>query len=230
MALPKLNVQIHETILPSTEGVIKFRPFLVKEEKVLLTALEDTSPESMIKAVKSIITNCVQDPLDVDKLPLFDLEYIFLQLRGKSVGEVIEIGIKCPKCKTSVPTSINIDDIKVIKPEGHDRKVMITDEVGIMLSYPVITTQGIEDADGMKIIKDCIDMIFTEKETHEKGSFTNEELDSFIDSMDTKQFTKIRDFYESMPKLKHVVKLDCPKCKEEGGQTVTLEGLNSFFG
>ena len=143
MSLPKLNVTIHETILPSTERVIKFRPFLVKEEKLLLTALEDTSESSMMNAIKGIINNCVQEKLEIDKLPIFDIEYLFLQLRAKSVGEEIEVGIKCPKCNTTVPIMVNTDEIKVSKPKGHDRKVMITDEIVVMLSYPIITTDGI---------------------------------------------------------------------------------------
>ena len=211
MALPKLNVTIHETILPSTERVIKFRPFLVKEEKLLLTALEDTSQSSMMNAIKSIINNCVQEKIEVDKLPIFDIEYLFLQLRAKSVGEEIEVGIKCPKCNTTVQIMVN------------------TDEIGVMLSYPIITTDGITSEDGMAIVKDCIDMIFTKEETHERGSFSDEEITEFVESMDTKQFMKIREFFEGMPKLKHDVKINCLKCKDEGEQTITLEGLSSFF-
>ena len=208
MSLPKLNVTIHETVLPSTDTVIKFRPFLVKEEKLLLTAMEDTTQSSMMSAVKSIINDCVQEKLDVEKLPLFDIEYLFLQLRAKSVGEEIEVGIKCPECEFSIQTMINTDEIKVSKPKGHNRKIMITDEIGVMLSYPVMTTEGVKNEDGMAIVKDCIDMIFTEEETHEKGSFSDEELSEFVESMDTKQFTKIRAFFDDMPKISHDVKLN----------------------
>ena len=232
MTLPKLNVTIHETVLPSTDTVIKFRPFLVKEEKLLLTAMEDTTQSSMMSAVKSIINNCVQEKLDVEKLPLFDIEYLFLQLRAKSVGEEIEVGIKCPECEFSIQTMINTNEIKVSKPKGHNRKIMITDEIGVMLSYPVMTTEGVKNEDGMAIVKDCIDMIFTEEETHEKGSFSDEELTEFVESMDTKQFTKIRAFFDDMPKISHDVKLNCPQCKEkgkEGEHIITLQGLASFF-
>ena len=191
MSLPKLNVTIHETVLPSTDTVIKFRPFLVKEEKLLLTAMEDPSQSSMLNAIKAIIDSCVQEKLDVEKLPIFDIEYLFLQLRAKSVGEIVEVGIKCPECDFSIPTEINTEEIKVSKPEGHSRKIMITDEIGVMLSYPVIATEGLRDEDGLEIIKDCIDMIFTKEETHEKGSFSDEDLTEFVESMDTKQFSKI---------------------------------------
>ena len=180
MALPKLNVPVYETILPSTESVIKFRPFLVKEEKLLLTALEDGAASSMMQAIKKIIQNCVQGNIDVDKLPLFDVEYLFLKLRAKSVGEETTVGIKCTECDSSTEVSINMEEIEVTKPEGHNRKIMISDDVGVMMSYPVITTSGIMGKDGMEITKNCIEMIFTGEETHERGSFSEKELDDFL--------------------------------------------------
>jgi hypothetical protein len=228
MALPKLNVPVYETILPSTESVIKFRPFLVKEEKLLLTALEDGSESSMMQAIKKIIQNCVQGNIDVDKLPLFDVEYLFLRLRAKSVGEESTIGIKCTECDSSTEVSINMEEIEVTKPEGHNKKIMISDDVGVMMSYPVITTSGIIGKDGMEITKNCIKMIFTGEETHERGSFTDKELDDFLESMESKQFAKITNFFETMPKLQHTVNFNCISCKKEN--LVTLEGLDSFFG
>ena len=229
MALPKLNVPVYEAVLPSTETVIKFRPFLVKEEKVLLTAMEDGGHNSMMNAIRNIIKNCVQEEIDVNRLPLFDIEYLFLKLRSKSVGETSEIGLKCTCSEGAVTqVTINMDEINVVKPEGHDRKIMISDDVGIMLSYPVITTDGINEEDGMKIVKDCIEMIYTTEETYERDSFSSEELDTFIDSMDTKQFAKIRDFFDTMPKLQHTVNYTCSVCGED--KEITLQGLDSFFG
>ena len=229
MALPKLNVPVYEAVLPSTEKVIKFRPFLVKEEKVLLTAMEDGGQTAMMNAIKNILKNCVQQKLEVDKLPLFDIEYLFLKLRSKSIGEKSEVGLKC-SCDENALTQVEIDmdKIEVEKPEGHTRKVMINDEVGVMLSYPVMKTAGVDKQDGMLIVRDCIEMIFTGEETHEKGSFTNKELDEFIDSMDTKQFAKIKVFFDTMPKLQHTVKFTCSACGED--KEVTLQGLDSFFG
>ena len=227
MALPKLNVPVYETILPSTESVIKFRPFLVKEEKLLLTALEDGAESSMMQAIKKIIQNCVQGNIDVDKLPLFDVEYLFLKLRAKSVGEETTVGIKCTECDSSTEVSINMEEIEVTKPEGHNRKIMISDDVGVMMSYPVITTSGIMGKDGMEITKNCIEMIFTGEETHERGSFSEKELDDFLESMESKQFAKITKFFETMPKLQHIVNFNCISCKKEN--SVTLEGLASFF-
>ena len=230
MSLPKLNTPVYEAILPSTEKVIKYRPFLVKEEKVLLTAMEDGSQTALMNAIKTIIKNCVQGKINVDRLPLFDIEYLFLKLRSKSVGEISEIGLKCTdtECGGVNQISINMDEIEVNKPEGHNRKIMISDEIGVMMSYPVIKTAGITEEDGLEIVKDCIEMVFTEEETHERDSFTKKELDEFIDSMDTKQFGKIKEFFDTMPKLQHTINYKCEKCGED--KEVTLQGLDSFFG
>ena len=230
MSLPKLNTPVYEAILPSTDKVIKFRPFLVKEEKVLLTAMEDGSQTALMNAIKTILKNCVQGNLDVERLPLFDIEYLFLKLRSKSIGEISEIGLKCTdmECGGVNQISINMDEIEITKPEGHNRKIMISDEVGVMMSYPVMKTSGITEEDGMAIVKDCIEMIFTEEETHERDSFTSKELDEFIDSMDTKQFAKIKEFFDTMPKLQHTINYKCVKCGED--KEITLQGLDSFFG
>ena len=228
MALPKLNVPVYEAVLPSTEKVIKFRPFLVKEEKVLLTAMEDGGQTAMMNAIKNILKNCVQQKLEVDKLPLFDIEYLFLKLRSKSIGEKSEIGLKC-SCDENAVTQVEIDmdKIEVEKPEGHTRKVMINDEVGVMLSYPVMKTAGVDKQDGMLIVRDCIEMIFTGEETHEKGSFSNKELDEFIESMSTQNFEEVGVFFETMPKLIHIVKTKNPKTKKK--VEIPIEGLQSFF-
>ena len=229
MSLPKLNVSVYEAKLPSTNKVVKFRPFLVKEEKILLTAMEDGGQNTIMNAVKDIITNCVQNKIDVEKLPLFDIEYLFLKLRSKSIGEKTEIKLKC-ECDESAFTEveINMDEIEVFKPKGHNRKIMINDEVGVMMSYPVISTGGVDEQDGMAITKNCIEMIFTGEETHERDSFSEKELDEFIESMDTKQFSKIKEFFDTMPKLQHTVKYKCVKCGED--KEITLQGLDSFFG
>ena len=241
MALPKLNVPVYEAILPSTEKVIKYRPFLVKEEKILLTAMEAGEEAAMIPAVKQIINNCVEGNLDVDKLPTFDIEYLFLRLRAKSVGETVALGLRpwgCPQndgklCENSTQVDIDLEEVKVIKNDKHSNKIMLDDKIGIKLSYPDMSKLGkIEKIDtaesGMNIIKDCIDMVFTEEETFDKGSFNDKELDEFIESLNTQQFTKIRDFFDTMPTLKHTVKYKCETCGED--KETTIQGLNSFFG
>ena len=238
MALPKLNVPVYETILPSTEKVIKYRPFLVKEEKLLFTA-QESGEEAVLPAVKQIIKNCVQGEIDVDNLPIFDIEYVFLRLRAKSVGEEITIGLKpwgCPQnngelCEFTTEVPINLEEIKCVKDKTHTSKIMLDDKIGIMMKYPDISQlnlEGSENEMGMRVIKKCIDMIFTEEETHERDSFTDKELDDFIDSLNTKQMDKIRNFFETMPTLKHTVKYKCKTCDEE--KETTVQGLQSFFG
>ena len=244
MSLPKLNVPVYEAILPSTETVIKYRPFLVKEEKILLTAMESEDEKSITGAVKQIINNCVQGKLDVDRLPTFDIEYVFLRLRAKSVGEEATIGLKpypCSQnngdlCKHSTEVKVNLEEVQVVKNDKHTNKIMLTDKIGIMLTYPNIENlQGILKGDrgsqteqGMNLIKDSVSMIFTEEETHESDSFTPEELDEFFDSLTTDQFTKIREFFETMPQLKHTIKYKCSTCGED--KETEVQGLNSFFG
>ena len=239
MALPKLNVPVYEAILPSTEKVIKYRPFLVKEEKLLFTA-QESGEEAVLPAVKQIIKNCVQGELDIDNMPLFDIEYLFLRLRAKSVGEEVTLGLKpwgCPQnngelCEFTTEVSVNLEEIKCVKDKTHTSKIMLDDKIGIMMKYPDISQINIKETEndimGMKIIKNSINMIFTEEDTHERDSFTDKELDDFIDSLNTKQLDKIRNFFETMPTLKHTVKYNCKTCGEE--KETTVQGLQSFFG
>ncbi len=241
MALPKLNVPVYETILPSTEKVIKYRPFLVKEEKILLTALEDETGNSLPLAIKQIINNCIQGEINVEQLPTFDIEYLFLRLRAKSVGENIVVGLKpwgCPQnngelCKNSTQVDINLEEVKVIKNELHTNKIMLDDNIGIIMDYPnasSVSGQNGEDdfSLGMNHIKNGIKMIFTNEETHERGSYTDEELGEFIESLNSEQFQRIKKFFDTMPVLKHTVKYKCSTCGED--KETLLEGMNSFFG
>ena len=240
MALPKLNVPVYETVLPSTEKVIKYRPFLVKEEKILLTALEADDTKALSGAVKQIVNNCVQGELDVDKLPTFDIEYLFLRLRAKSVGEKVTVGLKpwgCPNnegklCENTTEIEINLEEVKVDKKKAPSPKIMLDDKIGIKMKYPNIDTINLtgttSEAAGMDVIKGCVDMIFTEEDTHERDSFTDEELDEFIDSLNSQQFKLVKDFFDNMPILKHTVKYKCNTCGEK--KETILQGLNSFFG
>ncbi len=239
MALPKLNVPVYEAILPSTEKVIKYRPFLVKEEKILLTALEDDSGESLPGAVKQIIGNCVQWELDVERLPTFDIEFLFLRLRAKSVGESVSIGLRpwgCPNnegklCEKSTEVEINLEEVKVVKNSEHTNKIMIDDNIGVIMDYPNTSSIQKEEGDaftvGLNYVKKGIKMIFTKEETHERDSFSEEELEEFIDSLSSDQFQKIKTFFDTMPMLKHTVKYKCGTCGED--KETTIEGMNSFF-
>ena len=240
MALPKLTVPEYEAILPSTEKVIKYRPFLVKEEKILLTALEAEDDDIMADAIRQIVNNCVLEELDVFKLPTFDIEYLFLRLRAKSVGEKVTLGLRpwgCPNnegklCEKSTEVEINLEEVKVIKDENHSSKIMLNDEIGVKMKYPDIKNINIIDADsaitGMNIVRNCVDMVFTKDETFERDSFTDEELDEFIDSLNSDQFKKIKEFFDTMPTLKYTTKYKCGTCGEE--KETILQGLNSFFG
>ena len=240
MSLPKLNVPVYETVLPSTEKVIKYRPFLVKEEKVLLTAMEDGKTETIMNAVKQVLKNCIQSKINLDKLPTFDLEFLFLRLRAKSVGEEVTIGLKpwgCPQnngelCDKTTEVKVNLEEVKVIKDEKHTSKIMLDDSVGIKMRYPDISKIDSDMGDnfetGMKMVKDSIDMIFTSEETHERDTISEKELEEFIDSLNTEQFGRIKEFFDTMPQLKHTAKYTCSTCGEEKETTIT--GLNSFFG
>ena len=238
MALPKLNVPVYEAILPSTEKVIKYRPFLVKEEKLLLTA-QESGEDAVLPAVKQIIKNCVQGEIDIDNMPIFDIEYLFLRLRAKSIGEEVTLGLKpwgCPQnngelCKFTTEVAINLEEIECKKGKQHSSKIMLDDNIGIMMKYPDISQVGIKGSEiemGMKVIKSCINMIFTKEETHERDSFTDKELDEFIDSLNSKQMEGINNFFETMPTIKHTAKYTCKTCNEE--KETTIQGLQSFFG
>ena len=239
MALPKLTVPEYEAILPSTEKVIKYRPFLVKEEKILLTALEAEDDDIMADAIRQIVNNCVLEELDVFKLPTFDIEYLFLRLRAKSVGEKVTLGLRpwgCPNnegklCEKSTEVEINLEEVKVIKDENHSSKIMLSDDIGVKMKYPDIKNINIIDADsaitGMNIVRNCVDMVFTKDETFERDSFTDEELEEFIDSLNSDQFKKIKEFFDTMPTLKYTTKYKCGTCGEE--KETILQGLSSFF-
>ena len=238
MALPKLNVPVYEAILPSTEKVIKYRPFLVREEKLLLTA-QESGEDAVLPAVKQIIKNCVQGEIDVDNMPIFDIEYLFLRLRAKSVGEEVTLGLKpwgCPQndgklCKFTTEVAINLEEIECKKGKNHSSKIMLDDDIGIIMKYPDMSQVGMKGSEtemGMKVIGDCINMIFTKEETHEKDSFTDKELDEFIDSLNSKQMENINNFFETMPTIKHTAKYTCKTCGEE--KETIIQGLHSFFG
>jgi hypothetical protein len=211
---------------------------LVKEEKLLLTA-QESGEDAVLPAVKQIIKNCVQGEIDVDNMPIFDIEYLFLRLRAKSIGEEVTLGLKpwgCPQnngelCKFTTEVTINLEEIECKKGENHSSKIMLDDNIGIMMKYPDISQVGIKGSEiemGMKVIRSCINMIFTKEETYERDSFTDKELDEFIDSLNSKQMENINKFFETMPTIKHTAKYNCKTCGEE--KETTIQGLQSFFG
>jgi hypothetical protein len=247
MGLPKIVVPEYSLILPSTGKELRYRPFLVKEEKILLMAMESENEQEIVIATKNVIKNCVVGNYNIDEMPTFDIEYIFLWLRGKAKGEEIELKYKCPECENTIPVSINIEEIKIHKDEEHSNKINITENLGVAMRYPNMTLQVTIDSmkdmsDIEKIFKTillCIDYIYDNEKTYPAKDHTEAEMQEFLESLTDDQFQKISKFFETMPKLKHEVKLECKnKVKGEGKkkdkecgykEDMTLEGLQSFF-
>ncbi len=234
MALPKINVATYELNLPSSNEIVKFRPFLVKEEKILLMAMEGGETKDMMNAIKQIIGNCVSSPkLNIEELPLFDLEYVFVKLRAKSIGEKTKLGLKCEECDATTEVEVNIDEVEIVKGENHDPKIQLTDDVGVVLKYPRIDMmEGIGNLnnieEGFAVLRKSIEMIFSGDEVYEAKDHSEKELDDFLNSLTRDQFQKIQDFFDGLPKLKKDVKWNCSGCQKE--REVTLEGMNAFFG
>jgi len=241
MALPKVATSTHELTIPSTGQKIKYRPFLVKEEKLLMMAAEGGS-ESISEAIKSVLRACTQSKLDIQTLAPFDIEYYFLQLRGKSVGDEIKLSLlrpesmecECSKEKTCNIT-LSIDDIELDKTKIRDGKINITGDIGIKLKYPdlnamqsFVGTDRAPTADEVfKIISDSIEYIWEGDDIYKSRDTSKEELNDFIESLNTEQFTKVREFFEDMPKLYKEVDWVCPECKKS--VKVMLEGIDTFF-
>jgi hypothetical protein len=238
MPLPSIATPTYELEIPSLKKTIKYRPFLVKEEKVLIIAMESEDPKQITNAVKEVISNCILTKnIKVENLATFDIEYIFLNIRGKSVGEVAEVLITCPDDgETQVPISINLDDIKVIVPEGHTKDIKLDDNLTLRMRYPsiqefiknnFIRTDGISVDDTFSVICSCIEQIYNEEESWSASDCTKKELTDFLESLSSKQFKKIEKFFETMPKLSHTIVAKNPNTGVEN--SIVLEGLTSFF-
>ena len=238
MPLPKVNTPIYELVLPSTGKKVKYRPFLVREEKILIMALETEDIKQITQAVVDILTECILTKgIKFENLSTFDIEYLFLNIRAKSVGETVEVNLICPDDnKTSVTVSIDIDSIKVKKNRKHKNIIKLDDNLSLKLKYPSLDQfigSNFESKDDqsisstLKVITSCIDVIFTEEESWVGSDSTQKELEEFIDQLNTKQFQLIEEFFNTMPKLSHPVKVKNPVTEVES--TVVLEGLAAFF-
>ena len=236
MALPVLNTPKFKLKLPSDNRVVNFRPFLVKEEKILLIATETGEQAELITAIKNIIKACT-DIKDVEHLSTFDIEYVFLQIRTKSVGESVEVQVTCPDDgETQVPVSIPLDQIKIHKTKGHKKEIKLSEEIVLTMKYPsldVFVEMNFQDNEGgvdqvFKMAAGCIESIVDTEQVYECKDLPKEELNAFLDQMTSDQFKKVQDFFESMPKLQHTLKVTNPNTKVES--EVKLEGLASFFG
>ena len=238
MPLPKISTPTYELELPSTGQTIKYRPFLVREEKLLVLALESEDTKQITTAIKTVIKNCIETKgVKVELLPTFDIEYLFLNIRGKSVGEEIEVNIICPDDEeTAVSVKIDVDLIQVQKNSKHNNKIKLDDSIVMEMKYPSLDqfiksnfdfTENNTMDQSFELIASCIDKIYTEEEVWASGDVTKKELLEFLEQMNSSQFKEIEKFFETMPKLSHTIKVKNPNTEVES--EVTLEGLSSFF-
>ena len=232
MSLPKISVPTYTLIIPSTGKKIQYRPFLTKEEKILLIALESEDDEQIITSIKNIITSCVNTEINVSDLSIFDIEYIFLNLRARSVGEIIELKITCPDDDTTqVNVKINIDDIKVEKNPKHSSEIKINEDILLKMKYPNIDTL-LEDHENVDetidVIAKCISKIITKDNEYDCNLVSKEELLEFVDTLPVNSFKEIQKFFSSIPKLKHTIKVKNPNTQVVS--EVTISGVYNFFG
>ena len=237
MALPKLTTPTYELEIPSTDEKIKYRPFLVKEEKILMMAMESKATADITQAVKDIVSECTFNKVKIDDMPMFDVEYIFLQIRAKSVGEVSKLKLLCPDDKkTYADIELDLNEVKVQVGEDHTNKIELDNGMGMIMTYPTIDSfrdSGIRDINAsnmLEVISGCILQIYEKngEKTYDPKDQTKKELTEFIEQLNTKQFKQVQKFFETMPKLKHEITIKNPKTKKES--KVTLTGLNDFFG
>ena len=238
MPLPKIATPTYELELPSTGQSIKYRPFLVKEEKVLVIALESEDNKQITTAIKAVLKSCILTKgVKVESLPTFDIEYLFLNIRGKSVGEELEVNVICPDDgETTVPVIINLDDIEVQKEDSHSNKIKVDESIMMEMKYPSLeqfikNNFDFNDKNAMDqsfdLIATCIDKIYTEEEVWASADCTRKEMKDFLEQMNSNQFKEIESFFDTMPKLSHTIQVTNPKTKVKSD--VVLEGLASFF-
>ena len=239
MPLPKIATPTYELELPSSGQTVKFRPFLVKEEKVLVLALESEDTKQITNAIKAVIKGCIQTKgIKVESLPTFDIEFLFLNIRGKSVGEKIEVNIICPDDETTeVPVEIDLDEIRVQRNDDHTKQIKLDDTLMMEMKYPSLdqfikNNFDFEDKNVMDqsfdLIASCVDKIYSEEEVWAADDCTKKEIKDFLEQMNSSQFKEIEKFFETMPKLSHTIEVTNPKTKKKS--EVVLEGLASFFG
>ena len=236
MALPKLTTPTYELEVPSTDEKIKYRPFLVKEEKILLIAMESGEQESIVTAIKDIVTECTYGKVDLGSLPMFDVEYICLQIRSKSVGEVSTLKLLCPDDKeTYVNVDVDLSEVMVHVDKGHNPKIELTKEMGMIMTYPTIDSlndvggSDINASNMLDVISSCVLQIYDKKgeEVFDAKDQTKQELVEFVEQLNTKQFEEVQKFFDTMPKLKHIIEVENPKTKVKS--EIVLQGLNDFF-
>jgi hypothetical protein len=237
MALPMNSTPTYTLTVPSTNESVKYRPFLVKEEKALLIANQSEDPITMVETLKNVVNDCIIDKIDINRLATFDLEYIFTQIRAKSVGEIVELNAKCDTCtdeKAVASVKVDLTTLQVEKNPEHNRKIDLFGDVGIVLNYPnidLIKRLDAVDASDVDqifdIVTNCIDYVYTAEEVFHAKDQSKEELTTFLNNLTSEQFMKVQNFFATMPRLKHEIKYVCPVCNKEHAKM--LEGLQSFF-
>ena len=239
MPLPKISAPTYELVLPSSNKKIRYRPFLVREEKILIMALESEDTKQITEAIKTVIHNCIiTRGIKVDKMSTFDIEYLFLNVRGKSVGETVEVNVTCPDDgQTKVPVEIDIDAIKIQKNPKHINIIKLDDNLSVQMNYPSLDqfietnfetdSQNTQVDQSLNVIMSCINQVYNEEESWSASDCTKKELKEFVESMNSKQFKDIEAFFETMPKLSHKIKITNPNTKVQS--EVVIEGLASFF-
>lgn len=241
--LPKLDVPIHEVKLLSTGKVIRFRPFLVKEQKLFLMASESEEPKETVNVIRQVLRNCIIDDINVDDLPTFDLEWLFMHLRARSVEEVVDLKYKCnnvvkdekgedSRCTGTVNFKLNLLEVEPIKHPNHTNKIQLTENLGICLKYPsfemIQKYEDMNEAEIMsKVLVDCIDYLYDKEQVYYAKDNTREELEEFVDNLQQKDLEKLRDFFDTMPEIKKDVHFKCPKCGYE--EDISIKGLQNFF-
>ena len=240
MALPKLTTPTYELEIPSTDEKISYRPFLVKEEKILLLAMESGKSDDIVNAVGQIVSECTFNKMKVANMPMFDVEYLFLNIRAKSVGEMSKIKVLCPDDrKTEVPVTVYVDEIEVVRPEGHTQDIVLDKNMTLRMKYPSLN-QFIEnnfdtedDPDTFvdktfKLVADCMDTVYTKEEAWDSKDYTSNERKQFIEQLNSKQYKEVERFFATMPKLSHTIEVINPNTKKKSN--IVLEGLADFFG
>ena len=233
MPLPVISTPTYELNIPSTGQAVQYRPFLVKEEKILLMANEGGETSEIVRAMKQIIGNCIQDGYNTDGMPLFDVEYIFLKLRSKSVNEISEVGFRCPKCDEVNKIEINLSEVEIETDNTHTDKIELTDDIGLIMKYPQLDSINMNDLQDTNVdaifdvVSSCIDSIYQGEEIYDSKDYTKEEISEFINNLTQEQFQNIQQFFDTMPKLSHTVPYDCSKCEYD--EPLIIEGLQNFF-
>jgi len=236
MSLPKLNAPTYELKIPSTGKMISYRPYLVKEEKILMLAMESNDDRQMIRAIKDVISACTSDAADTSNITMFDMEYIFTQLRSKSVGESVQVSMNCSECNTSNEIQINLEDVSVKSDESITDTIELTDTIGVRMKYPsvdaVLSSRIDSESNNVdkifSLLVECVDSIYSGEEIFDAASQSREELNGFIESLNAEQFASIRKFVENIPATVLDVTFKCSNCEHKN--ETSLRGLSNFFG